>query len=92
MRIPRSLTKPARDCVIDLMPDQFGVQMGGTMRLGAYPCSIRPGTVLERAYGEPQIRERHRHRFEFNNAYRAEFEQGGMIFSGSRRTGAWSRR
>ena len=70
------------DCVIDLMPDQFGVQMGGTMRLGAYPCSIRPGTVLERAYGEPQIRERHRHRFEFNNAYRAEFEQGGMIFSG----------
>jgi CTP synthase len=69
--------------VIDLMPDQQGItDMGGTMRLGLYPCDLVPGTIAAEAYGEPQVQERHRHRFEFNNAYRQRFEQNGMRFSG----------
>jgi len=56
--------------------------MGGTMRLGLYPCVLKKGTKTANAYGEAQIDERHRHRFEFNNAYREEFENAGMIFSG----------
>ena len=69
--------------VIDLMPDQRGIsEMGGTMRLGHYPCQLVPGTVAARAYGQDLISERHRHRFEFNNAYKAEFEKAGMVFSG----------
>ena len=69
--------------VIDIMPDQLGVKMGGTMRLGAYPCKVREGTRLFAAYGEALISERHRHRFEFNNDYRAEFEGAGMVLSGT---------
>ncbi len=70
--------------VIDLMPDQKGiVDKGGTMRLGAYPCKIRKGTIMERAYGKSEIAERHRHRYEFNNEFRAQFEQNGMIFTGT---------
>ncbi len=70
--------------VIDLMPDQKGiVDMGGTMRLGAYPCKIRKGTIMERAYGKAEVAERHRHRYEFNNDFRTEFEEGGMIFTGT---------
>ena len=69
--------------VIDLMPDQRGVKMGGTMRLGAYPCRIRAGSVLEKAYGKTDISERHRHRFEFNNDYRDAFEQAGMRIGGT---------
>ncbi len=69
--------------VIDLMPDQQDVvDMGGTMRLGVYTCCLEPDTLAAAAYGEPQIEERHRHRFEFNNQYRAEFERAGMRFSG----------
>ena len=72
------------DRVIDLMPDQQGnLRKGGTMRLGAYPCAAAPGTLLARAYGAPLIRERHRHRYEFNNAYREAFHNGGMVFSGT---------
>jgi CTP synthase len=57
--------------------------MGGTMRLGSYPCQLEPGTIAASAYGNVrEVQERHRHRFEFNNAYRAAFEQKGMIFSG----------
>jgi CTP synthase len=57
--------------VIDLMETQRGVtQKGGTMRLGAYPCHIMPDTVMREAYGVTDIRERHRHRYEFNNAFR----------------------
>ncbi len=86
LRLPRANSKEfdegSPDCVIDLMPDQFGVQMGGTMRLGAYPCAVKSGTLLDRAYDLPLIQERHRHRFEFNNVYRAAFEKSGMIFSG----------
>jgi CTP synthase len=69
--------------VIDLMPDQQGItDMGGTMRLGLYPCHLQPGTIAAAAYQEEVVQERHRHRFEFNNAYRQLFEQHGMRFSG----------
>jgi CTP synthase len=70
--------------VIDLMPDQYGdIPKGGTMRLGAYPCSIKVGTKMEAAYGTRNIAERHRHRYEFNNEYRDEFLKAGMIISGT---------
>lgn len=69
--------------VIHWMPDQRGdIQMGGTMRLGAYPCAITPGTKLEEAYKQQEIAERHRHRYEFNNSYREKFSEAGMVFSG----------
>jgi len=69
--------------VIDLMIDQRSISdMGGTMRLGLYPCVLQPGSKAAAAYGVSQVEERHRHRFEFNNAYRAEFEKAGMVFSG----------
>jgi CTP synthase len=63
------------DPVIDLMPDQKDVdQMGGTMRLGVYPCRVVEGSWAAKAYGQPEVLERHRHRFEFNNAYREALE------------------
>lgn len=69
--------------VIDLMLEQRGItDMGGTMRLGLYPCVLQKGTKAAAAYGVPQVDERHRHRFEFNNNYKEMFEQGGMVFSG----------
>jgi CTP synthase len=73
--------------IIDLMPDQRDIaDMGGTMRLGVYPCELKAGTKAAAAYqdqGQGQvIQERHRHRFEFNNHYRAQFEEQGVIFSG----------
>jgi CTP synthase len=69
--------------VIDLMLDQRAISdMGGTMRLGLYPCVLQPGSKAAAAYGVPEVEERHRHRFEFNNAYRSEFEGAGMVFSG----------
>ncbi len=71
------------DPVIDLMPDQRGVtEMGGTMRLGVYPCDLVPGSLAARAYGESRIYERHRHRFELNNAYREALESVGLRPSG----------
>ncbi len=69
--------------VIYLMPDQEGVQKGGTMRLGAYPCKIVPGTKIAECYKKDEIAERHRHRYEFNNDYRDRFEQNGMKISGT---------
>ncbi len=72
-----------RHSVIDIMPDQLGVRMGGTMRLGAYPCKISSGTRLFKAYGQELVSERHRHRFEFNNDYREAFTAAGMFFSGT---------
>ena len=69
--------------VIDIMPDQLGVKMGGTMRLGAYPCKVRAGTMLRKAYGCEFVSERHRHRFEFNNDFRDEFEKKGMRICGT---------
>lgn len=75
----RATTAP----VIDLMLEQRAItDMGGTMRLGLYPCLLQPGTKAAAAYAAPRIEERHRHRFEFNNAFRAAFEQAGMVFSG----------
>ncbi|MDP9366114.1 MAG: CTP synthase [Chloroflexota bacterium] len=68
--------------VIDLMPDQKDVEMGGTMRLGLWPCRLEPGSVAERAYAEPIVSERHRHRFEVNNAYRPRLAEAGLAVSG----------
>lgn len=69
--------------VIDLMADQNDItEKGGTMRLGAYPCDLADGTIARRAYGEDLIHERHRHRYEFNNSYRQQFEDAGGVFSG----------
>jgi CTP synthase len=73
--------------VIDLMPDQKTItDMGGTMRLGLYPCELQPGTMAESAYTKLSkdkiIYERHRHRFEFKNAYRDVLSKAGMRFSG----------
>lgn len=70
--------------VIDLLPEQKEVEnMGGTMRLGAYPCRLQEGTRARAAYGEPLVYERHRHRYEFNNAFRAELTAKGMVISGT---------
>lgn len=68
--------------VIDLMPDQQGVKMGGTMRLGAYPCLVL-GDKMKEAYGKDTIAERHRHRFEFNNDYREECVAHGLTIAGT---------
>ncbi|MCP5094726.1 MAG: CTP synthase [Chloroflexi bacterium] len=69
--------------VISLMADQHQLtDMGGTMRLGAYPCELVPGTKAAKAYAAPLIHERHRHRWEFNNSYRSRLEEQGMVFSG----------
>ena len=70
--------------VIHLMETQKGIRnLGGTMRLGAWPCVIRPGTLAARCYGETEISERHRHRYEVNNDYRERFAQVGVVFSGT---------
>ena len=70
--------------VIDFMPDQNEeIDKGGTMRLGAWPCKIKEGTLLEKCYGENLIQERHRHRYEFTNAYREDYEANGMVIAGT---------
>lgn len=75
----RSTSNP----VIDLLPEQREINdMGGTMRLGLYPCHLVPGTKAANAYRVDMVEERHRHRFEFNNDYRQAFEENGMVFSG----------
>ncbi len=69
--------------VIGLLPEQKSVtDKGGTMRLGAYPCKLVKGSLAYKAYGTEEVSERHRHRFEFNNEYREEFERHGAVFSG----------
>jgi CTP synthase len=69
--------------VIDLLPEQRDIaDKGGTMRLGSYPCVLEPGSLAERAYAQPIVLERHRHRYEFNNSYRELLAQHGMRFSG----------
>ncbi len=71
------------DPVIHLMPDQEHIdEKGGTMRLGAWPCRVVAGTLAHRLFGTDAITERHRHRWEFNNAYRDVFQQAGMVVSG----------
>ena len=69
--------------VIDFMPGQSeDIDKGGTLRLGAYPCVIRPGTTMEKCYGKTEISERHRHRYEFNNDYRETLTAAGLTLSG----------
>ena len=69
--------------VIDYMPGQNDeIDKGGTLRLGAYPCRIAPGTLMERCYGAGEISERHRHRYEFNNDYRDVLTEAGLVISG----------
>ncbi|HEY2409371.1 MAG TPA: CTP synthase [Polyangiaceae bacterium] len=80
-------TEVQKDCphpVIDLMPDQRGVKdKGGTMRLGAYPCTLKAGSRAHELYKSEEISERHRHRFEFNNDYREQLAQAGLVLSGT---------
>ncbi len=69
--------------VIDFMPGQNeNIDKGGTLRLGAYPCVIKPGTTMEKCYGKTEISERHRHRYEFNNDYRQQLTDAGLTLSG----------
>jgi CTP synthase len=69
--------------VIDLMTGQRGLtQKGGTMRLGAYPCQLEEGSLARRVYKRQKVSERHRHRYEFNNAYRDQLQSAGLVFSG----------
>lgn len=70
--------------VIDLLPEQKDIEdLGGTMRLGLYPCKVVPGTLAEQCYQDELVYERHRHRYEFNNAYRDVIEQAGLKISGT---------
>jgi CTP synthase len=82
-----SSTEFQKDCpepIIDLMPDQRGVKdKGGTMRLGAYPCVLKPGSRAEKIYERQRISERHRHRYEFNNDYREIVTRAGLTLSGT---------
>ncbi len=74
---------PSEHKVIDFLPGQSKEsEKGGTLRLGSYPCRIEPGTLMQRCYGVTQIAERHRHRYEFNNAYREMFKEHGLVLSG----------
>ncbi len=76
------------DPVIDFMPDQRDLEIyGGTMRLGAYSCTLDANSLAAKAYGALEISERHRHRYEFNNTYRSVFEEHGMRFSGYHQVG-----
>ncbi|MDK2990901.1 MAG: synthase [Clostridiales bacterium] len=70
--------------VIDIMPEQKQIaDKGGTMRLGAYPCNLKTGTLSAKAYEQSMISERHRHRYEFNNAFREILQQHGMVIAGT---------
>ncbi|SDL04772.1 CTP synthase [Lacicoccus qingdaonensis] len=70
--------------IIDLMPEQKDViDLGGTLRLGSFPCELKDGTIAKELYDKELISERHRHRYEFNNAYKEQLEEHGMIFSGT---------
>jgi CTP synthase len=74
--------------VISMLSEQKNIKnLGGTMRLGAYPCVIRPGTLAYSAYGKKLISERHRHRYEFNNEYKKALEDQGLVFSGTLENG-----
>jgi CTP synthase len=79
----REMNPATNSPVIDLLEAQKNIsQMGGTMRLGAYPCKIEEGTLAYQVYGKTDIRERHRHRYEFNNEYTNKFVEAGMVLSG----------
>lgn len=71
------------DPIVSMLAEQKQLQnLGGTMRLGSYPCELKPGSLAEQAYGKRLVWERHRHRYEFNNDYKKAFEEKGMLFSG----------
>ena len=73
----------AKDLIIKLSPEQEGVEdIGGTLRLGLFPCKLKEGTIARTAYDEEVVYERHRHRYEFNMEYKEHLEKAGMIFSG----------
>ena len=79
----REFDENSKNPVIDLMSDQVDIEeIGGTMRLGLYPCKIEADSKLAKIYGKTEIQERHRHRFEFNNYYRQKFIESGMELSG----------
>jgi CTP synthase len=72
------------DPVVSMLSEQRGMrEMGGTMRLGSYPCLLKKGSLAASCYGTSLIHERHRHRYEFNNQYKEEFEKKGLVFSGT---------
>ncbi len=77
-----------KDPVISLLTEQKGVEdVGGTMRLGVYPCQLKKGSKAHEIYGKDTVNERHRHRYEFNNNYRESFEKEGLVFSGTLKEG-----
>jgi CTP synthase len=85
--LPEAMTteveEACADPVIDFIPEQRNLELlGGTMRLGAYDCRLEPNTLAARAYGQLDVTERHRHRYEFNNRYKRLFEEHGLVFSG----------
>ena len=70
--------------IIDLLPEQKDIEdLGGTLRLGLYPCKIKENTLAHQIYDAVNIEERHRHRYEFNNEFREQLEANGMVFSGT---------
>ena len=73
----------AKDRVIIMLEECVGVNIGGTMRLGRYDCKLEPGSLARRVYGKDVISERHRHRYEVNNAYKGRLEEAGLRFSGT---------
>ena len=80
----REFDSESKHFVIDLMEEQLKiVQKGASMRLGAYPCKIMEGTKLKEAYREDNISERHRHRYEFNNIFRKEMQENGLVICGT---------
>jgi CTP synthase len=81
--LPAEAAKDLHFPVVDYMPEQEDVtEKGGSMRLGSYPCKIMDKTLAMAAYGEPVVYERHRHRFEVNNAFRERLTEAGLITSG----------
>jgi len=77
------MDQSTEDAVINMMEEQKKIKMmGGTMRLGSYPCDIKEGSLAHKIYGSTAITERHRHRYEFNNQYLEQFENAGVVFSG----------
>ena len=79
----RGLDATTASNVIDIMEEQQAItNMGGTMRLGAYACTLQPGSQAFEAYGEETIKERHRHRYEFNNDFKERYEAAGMKCTG----------
>lgn len=77
------LNPEALNPIIDILPDKKGLEdLGGTLRLGSYPCKLKENTLAQRLYDKDLIYERHRHRYEFNNDYRKKFEESGLVFSG----------